>query len=380
MSQIFRIIYTIVAISFFAQTANAIETSAKQALLIDFQTGVVLFEKNANEMMVPSSMTKIMTVYMVFDLLNKKKLSLKDKFVVNKSAWQKGGSRMYLELGSSVSVDDLLRGIVVQSGNDASIAVAEGIANNEAVFAVEMTEKANSLGANNTTFKNATGWPDPQHMTTARDLAVISTSLIKQFPDFYKTYFSQKEFTYNHITQKNRNPLVHSSLAADGIKTGQTEAGGAGLVGSVVQKGRRLLLVINGCKDGKERAAESEKLFQWGFSSTMTPKLLSAGQELVKANVWLGNQSHVPLVAKENLYVTVPRADAKKIVVEVHYADPLPAPITAGQEVGKIVVTMPDKTKIEKILVAGAAVDTGGFFERIGAAFNHLIFGSSEKR
>lgn len=361
-------------------SALAITTNAKQALLIDFQTGAVLYYKNPDQLMAPSSMTKIGTVLMVFDMLQKKKLSLDQKFPVSKVAWKKGGSRTFLDVDTSVDLDTLLRGIAVQSGNDASIVVAEGVSGNEDMFAAAMTEKMRAIGAKKTTFKNATGWPDPEHVTTARDLVLISTHLITQHPTYYKTYFSQPEFEYNKIKQQNRNPLIFMNIGADGIKTGKTDAGGFGLVGSAVQKGRRLILVINGCKTSKERSEEAAKLLSWGFTNTITPKILTAGKELTKADVWLGDKPRIRLASKEDLSATLLRASAKNLKVELHYSEPLTSPVKVGQEVGKIVVTLPDNTVIEKTLIAKDAVEAGSFFERIGAAFNYLFYGSNEKR
>ncbi len=360
-------------------SAHAFKTTAKQAILIDAQTGKVLFEKNADQLMYPSSMTKIMTVYMLFEQLKMGRVSLDDMFPVSKAAWRKKGSRMFVEVDSLVRVEDLLRGIIVQSGNDASIVVAEGLTGSEAVFATEMSRRAHELGATKTTFKNATGWPDPLHVTTARDLALISDKLIRNFPDLYNTYFGQTEFTFNNIRQINRNPLLYRNIGADGIKTGQTDKGGFGIVASAVQNGRRLILVVNGLKTKGERARQSEALMRWGVRNFLTPKIFKGQEEVVKANVWLGAKPSVSLVLDQDLYVTVPRYKAKDMKVQVTYQEPIAAPVRAGQEVGRVTVHCPDEEPFDVPLRVSHDVGKAGFFERIRAACYYLFWGHNER-
>jgi D-alanyl-D-alanine carboxypeptidase (penicillin-binding protein 5/6) len=374
----YRVLFVFTLAFFLPMKAQAFETRAKQALLIDMASGTVLFEHNANQLMPPSSMTKIMTVYMILKRLKTGELTFEDRFKVSKFAWSKGGSRMFVEVDSNVRIDDLLRGIIVQSGNDASIVMAEGLSGNEAVFAAEMTKTAHDLGATNTTFKNATGLPDPLHLTTAHDLAVISQKLVNEFPEYYK-YFSEKEYTYNNIRQYNRNPLLYRVEGVDGIKTGWTEAGGFGLVGSAVkeQNGvrRRLLLVVNGLKSKSERASESEKLMNWGFNYYRTLLLFKPGEVVEKAKVWLGDKAYVPMVVKEDVYYTLPRVKMTRMKVEVVYEEPVTAPIKVGQRIGTLVVSAPEEETFEVPLYAGEKVDQAMFFDRIKAAIYYLFWG-----
>ena len=373
-----KLLVLILSLGYFSPPLDAFETAAKQAILFNPQTGTVLFEKNADELMAPSSMSKIMTVYLVFDRLKSGDLKLEDEFPVSTLAWRMGGSRMFVNVDSRVKVDDLLNGIVVQSGNDACIVIAEGLAGNEGVFAVEMTRKAKELGATNTTFKNSTGWPDPLHLSTARDLGLIAQRIIEHFPDYYKTYFPKTEFTYNKIRQPNRNPLLYKNLGADGLKTGATDAGGHGLVASAVQDGQRLILVINGLKTNAQRAREAEALMLWGFRNYSTPKIFAAGEEVAQAHVWLGNKPTVALVADKDIYITMKRSELKDLKVEATYKEPIPVS-KIGEIVGKVVVALPDRDPIEVPLRAQGNVKKAGFFKRIKAAIYYLIWGYNDQ-
>ncbi|MEN8237196.1 MAG: D-alanyl-D-alanine carboxypeptidase family protein [Pseudomonadota bacterium] len=380
-----RFLFLIIALSSGLQPLSSaamptFRTMAKQAILIDANTGKILFEKDAYTLMYPSSMTKIMTAYMVFDQLKQGRLQLDDAFTVSKYAWRKGGSRMFLNVDTQARVEELIRGVIVQSGNDASIVLAEGLSGNETAFAAEMSKRAHELGAKNTTFRNATGWPDPKHLSTAYDLAILSDRLIKDFPDYYQTYFAETEYTYNKIRQMNRNPLLYRNIGADGLKTGQTSVGGFGLVASAVQKGMRLILVINGLKTKGERARESESLMLWGFRNFLTPHIYAAGEEVVRANLWLGNEPDVGLVAEKDLYVTVPRVQAKNLKVEVHFNEPITAPVRGGDVVGKVVVTCPDGEVKEVDLKIDHSVGKAGFSERIRAALYYLFWGHNQKQ
>ncbi len=354
-------------------------TTAKQAILVDALTGKVLFEKSANELMIPSSMTKIMTAYVVFGLLKQGRFKLEDTLPVSKNAWRKGGSRMFVKVNSDVSIEDLLRGVIIQSGNDASIVLAEGLFGTEEAFAAEMTRMAHELGAHNTTFLNATGWPDPQHLTTAADLALLADRLIKDFPDFYKRYFAETAFTYNKIRQLNRNSLLYRNIGADGLKTGYTDSGGHGLVASAEQKGQRFVLVMNGFKSKSERAKQSEAMMLWGFRNFITPKVFVKGEEITKAHVWLGEASDVSLIAAEDIIVTIPRDQAKHLKVEVHYTEPIAAPLQEGQVVGRVVVTTPEGEVREVPVITAHAVNKAGFFNRISAALYYLFWGHNQK-
>jgi serine-type D-Ala-D-Ala carboxypeptidase (penicillin-binding protein 5/6) len=359
-------------------SAHALETSAKQAYMFNPQTGTVLFEHNADELMPPSSMTKIMTAYMIFEQLAAGDVTVEDEFPVSKLAWRKGGSKMFVMVGSHVKVGDLLQGIIVQSGNDACIVVAEALSGNEGVFAADMTRKAKELGATNTTFKNSTGWPDPLHVSTARDLGIIAHKLMDKFPDYYKKYFSQPEFTYNKIRQENRNPLLKKNIGVDGLKTGSTDAGGYGIVVSGEQNGQRLILVVNGLKTASEREEEAERILTWGLRSFASPVLFKKGEEVAKTNVWLGNKPKISLALDKDLVFTMPRNQIKDLKVEAIYDEPIDVG-RVGQIVGKVVVSLPDREPIEAPLRAVGDVKSASFFSRISAAIHYLVWGHNEQ-
>jgi serine-type D-Ala-D-Ala carboxypeptidase (penicillin-binding protein 5/6) len=357
--------------------AAAIETPARQAILLDMGTGGVLFEKNADEPMPPASMSKLMTVYLLFERLRDGRLKMDDALPVSENAWRKGGaasggSTMFLEPGASVKVEDLIQGIIVQSGNDASIVVAEGLANDEAAFAQEMTKRGRDLGMRNSVFHNATGWPDPQHLTTARDLALLAQRTIEDFPQYYP-YYSEKEFTYNGIRQANRNPLLYKDLGADGLKTGHTEASGYGLTASARKGDRRLILVINGLDSVRERTREADRLISWGFREFDNYALFKAGEEVSTAEVWLGKAENVALVVDRDLTVTLPNAARPEMKVSVVYDGPIPAPITEGDRLAVLKISAPGVETVEVPLVAGDSVEKLGFFGRLFAAVKHLI-------
>jgi len=356
--------------------ALALETPAKQVILIDDVTGRVLFEKNADELMPPSSMSKIMTIYMVFERLDEGSLKLDDTLPVSEKAWRKGGSKMFVELGSRIAVEDLLRGIIIQSGNDATIVVAEGLAGEEDLFAAEMTERAHSIGLDSSTFRNASGWPDPDHMVTARDLALLAHMTILNFPQYY-SYYSELEFTYNGIRQGNRNPLLYKKIGADGLKSGHTEAAGYGLTGSTIRDGRRLILVINGLESAGQRSREAERLIEYGYREFTNYALFEAGETVADAEIWLGDKATVPLVLDESLVTTLGRKARRKMEVKVVYDGPIPAPIVSGTPIARLVLTAPDTETIELPLVAGADVKKLGPISRIGSAIRYLIFGAA---
>jgi len=359
-----------------SQPAAAFETSASEAIVIDAETGAVLFEKNADELTPPSSMTKIMTAYLVFERLKDGSLSLDDKFRVSEKAWRKGGSKMFVEVGKRIRVEDLLRGIIVQSGNDACIVVAEGLAGSEEAFAADMTAKAREIGMTDSVFKNASGWPDPQHLVTVRDLAVLALRTIEDFPDLYH-YYSEKEFTFNKIRQSNRNPLLFRVRGADGIKTGHTEAAGYGLVGTAKRKDRRIITVLNGMESAKERARESERVIEWAFREFNNYKLFTAGEKLIDADVWLGNAISVPLVIEKSVKLTLPRKARRKMKVSVRYNSPIPAPIRKGDRLATLVIEAPDVPTREIPLISGAEVSRLGLFGRLGAALKYILWGAS---
>ena len=359
-----------------ATPAAAIETTAREAFIIDVVTGRVLLDKNADDSMPPASMSKIMTTYMVFERLKDGRISLDDELLVSEKAWRKGGSKMYVEVGNMVRVEDLLRGVIVQSGNDACIVLAEGLGGTEEGFAAEMTRKGREIGLTGSSFVNATGWPDPNQRMTARDLATLALRIIVDFPEYYH-YYSEKEFTFAGIRQSNRNPLLYKSLGADGLKTGHTEEAGYGLTASALQDGRRVVLVLNGLKSRKARSEESARLIGWAFREFGNYSLFKAGETVEEAGVWLGEAPTVPLVAGQDFTVTLSRKARLDMKVKVIYDGPIPAPIELGQQIATLVVSAPDEETIEVPLVAGVAVEQLGFFGRITAAVKHLIFGGA---
>ncbi len=362
-------------------SAGAVETIAKSAVLMDAETGTLLIDKNAAEPMAPASMSKLMTVYMVFDRLRDGRLSLDDTFLVSENAWRTGGvksgsSTMFLEPGKRVSVEDLLRGIIIQSGNDACIVVAEGLSGSEENFAAEMTERGRQIGLKNSTFKNATGWPNPEHRMSPMDLAVLAKHTIKDFPDYYR-YFAETSFAYNGISQSNRNPLLYKNMGVDGLKTGHTEESGYGLTSSAVRGDRRLILVVNGLASKKERSAEPQRLLDWGFREYDNYALLKSGEVFEEAQVWLGSQPTVQLIVEADLTLTLPKKSRRDMKVTVNYQGPLPAPIKKGQQMATLNINVPGMDPVQVPLVAAADVEQLGLFGRLGAAFRHILWGSS---
>ncbi len=354
---------------------QALETAAKQAILIDNVTGTVLFEKNADELMEPSSMSKIMTIYMVFDRLADGSLKLEDTLPVSEKAWRKGGSKMFVKVGDRVTVEDLLRGIIIQSGNDATIVVAEGLAGDEKTFSAEMTERAHEMGMVSSTFTNASGWPEEGHRMTARDLALLAKYTVENFPDYYG-YYAELEFTYNDIRQGNRNPLLYKKMGADGLKTGHTQNAGYGLTGSAIRDGRRLILVLNGLGSAGARSREAERLIEYGFREFSNHALFDGGDTVGAADVWLGEAATVPLVIEDPLVTTLTRKARRKMEVKLVYDGPIPAPIEKGARIATLTVTTPDAEPLEIPLVAGADVAKLGPLRRIGAAIGYLVWGA----
>ena len=358
------------------QAAGTIETSARQAILLDTTTGAVLFEKNADQPMPPSSMGKIMTVYKVFERLKDGRLSLDDRFVVSEKAWRKQGSKMFVRVNSRVKVEDLIRGIVVQSGNDASIVVAEGLSGSEGAFAEELNRTAKELGMTNSHFVNSSGWPDPEHRTTARDLAKLSQATIENFPEYYH-YYAEKAFTYNGIRQGNRNPALYRNIGSDGLKTGHTEEAGYGLAASAVRDGRRLILVVNGLPSKKARAIESERMFDWGFREFNNYALFKSGETVADAEVWMGAAGSVPLVIGQDVLLTLSRKARRGMKVSVLYDGPFAAPVAAGAQVATLKIEAAGVEPVEYPLITGSDVPRLGMFSRLGAALKFVLWGES---
>lgn len=359
-----------------AVRAEALETPASEVILIDLSTDTVLYEKNADELMTPSSMTKLMTIYILFEKLAKGAIKMEDMLPVSEKAWRMGGSKMFVKVGSRVSIHDLLRGIIVQSGNDACVVVAEGLASTEEAFAAQMTVKGKELGLKSSTFRNASGWPDPDHRMTARDLSILAEHIIKDFPQYY-SLFGETSFEYNGIKQANRDPLLGVVPGADGLKTGHTDDGGYGLVGSAERDGRRLLLVINGLTSTRERAQESARIMEWGFREFQTYTMAKRGDVLAEARVWQGEGETVPLTVAADARVTLRRVDRARMEVKVIYDGPVPAPIAAGDPVAQLEISAPDMPVIHLPLVAAGAVERQGVFGRIFTSLRYLISGEA---
>ena len=359
--------------------AAEIDSSAEFAFVTDFGSGKVLMEKQPDAPMKPASMAKIMTVYIAFERIADGSLSLDDTFLISEKAWRKGGSKTFVEVGKEVSVRDLLYGVVVQSGNDAAIAIAEGISGTEEGFAEEMNYVARKLGMENTVFRNSTGWPDPEQHTTARDLNILATALIREFPvdEYPELYpmFAEQNFTYNGIKQGNRNPLVYGTQGADGLKTGHTEESGYGLVGSAHRDGQRVVMVLNGMESMKQRSSESRRLIDLMFREFKLYRFYEKDQPVDRANVWLGTKNKIDLVLEEPLHLVMARSDRRKMKVLVNWNDPVPAPITAGQPIGTLVLELPSG-KTTYPLLAAENVDGLGMFDRVGEALKYLIFGA----
>ena len=354
------------------------ETTARQAIIVDTSTGTVLFEKNADERMAPSSMSKIMTAYVVFDALKRGDLKLDDTLPVSERAWRMQGSKMFVPLGERVKVEDLLRGMIVQSGNDACIVLAEGMAGSEEAFAERMNAMAARIGLKESRFRNASGWPDPDHYMTARDLLRLSMRLIADFPEYYR-YYGERDFTFGKdsrgtpITQPNRNPLLSRQNGADGIKTGHTENAGFGLSASAVRDGRRVVMVLNGWQTARARSDEGERLLEWAFREYGTYTLFKAGQPIEPVPVWLGKSETVQMVATQDIVVTIPRRLRPQLAARVAFDSPVPAPVQRGQQVGTLIIAIPERPAMTFPLNAEADVEKLGYTGRIFAGLNHLL-------
>ena len=364
-----------ISILFFAFNSNAIESIAKTALLIDLSTGEVLLDKNSDEKTYPSSMTKIMTALMAFEKIKDGTLSMDQEFLISKKAWKMGGSKMFIEVDKKVKVSDLLLGVVVQSGNDASIAIAEGISGSEETFAIEMNNLGKKIGLNNTNFTNSSGWPNDNHYTTAKDLAKVAQYTLNEHPELYEMY-AITEFTYSGIKQDNRNPLLYSFEGADGFKTGHTQAAGYGLVGSAERGGRRLLLVLNGLETSRSRAQESLRLMDWGFNNFQLVDFYKQGEFVIEASTWLGKQEKVKLSSQQDISVSIPKTHISDMKVEVLVEEPIPTPISINDQVGLVQISYADK-KLQYPLLASENIEQKGFFSRITSALYYLVLGSN---
>ena len=370
----------LVALLLSAASAQAIETKAKNVILMDYDTGQYLFAQNAFTPVAPASMSKLMTVYIIFDKLKDGSLSLEDVFTVSEHAWKSGGaasgsSTMFLPVGAKVTVEDLIKGIIIQSGNDACITAAENIAGSEEEFAFLMNKKAAELGLKNSHFANSTGWPHPDHKMSVEDLALLARAIIRDFPEYYKV-FSQKSFTYNNIVQGNRNPLLYSMPDADGLKTGHTEEAGFCLTASVKRGNRRLIGVMTGMKSNKERSEETEKLMSWGFREFDNYKIFKQYQRIVSVPVYMGEQKNIDLVADRDIVMTIARGKAKDTKLTAIYDAPVKAPIAQGERLGEVKIEIPGEAPITVPLYADHNVRKLGFWGRIMANVQYLLFGA----
>ena len=366
----------ILLIFLISKNVFAIDTKAEQAIVMDFDTNEILFEKNSNSKTPPASMTKIMTVYAAFDRLKNTDLSINNECTVSAKAYKMGGSRTFLEIDDKVSIDDLLKGIIIQSGNDASVALAECLAGTEEDFAKLMNVYAKRLGMNNTNFINSSGWPEDDHYSTVYDLAILSNAVIREFPDLY-LYFADEEFTYNDIKQPNRNKLLSSVQGADGLKTGFTKASGWGIAATAKREDRRITVVINGTNSSRSRMNESANLINWAFSQTSQKELVSEGQVITQVDVWLGNKPRVNLISSRKIVSTLSFDQLQLIKSSIQYKKPLDAPILKGNSYGKLLISIEGKPNIEIDLVAEEDVGSINPILKIFAALKYLIFGST---
>ena len=344
-------------------TASAFNTKAKYAALLDYDTGEVLYQKNADEKMVPSSMTKVMTAYIVFERLKSGILNLDDEFTVSEKAWKKGGSKMFLRHTERVTVEELLNGIIVQSGNDACITVAEGISSSEESFAELMNETAKRIGLTNSNFVNSTGWPDDGHYMSAKDLAVLARRIIKDFPEYYH-YFAKAEYKYSNIKQANRNSLLFRDIGVDGLKTGHTDDGGYGIVISGEKDGRRVLAVVNGLDSEFNRTDEAERLLNYGFRNFTKKTLFKKGQVVDNAQVWQGKTDEVSLSVQNDIELLIPKLSSNDIQVGIEYEGPVASPIKKGDKIGSLFIQIPNMERKRYPLVASDDVKQAGSFNR----------------
>ena len=360
-----------------ALPAAAFETRASSAFVIDQTTGTVLLNKNADQMLPPASMSKLMTLYIAFEALRDGRLSLDEKLPVSQHAMSYGGSTMFLDTTDRVKVEDLIRGIIVLSGNDACAVIAEALSPNgtEAGFARFMTQRAQQLGMTNSTFTNSNGWPQAGHRMSMRDLALLANKLITDFPSFYPL-FSEREFIFDGRAPqnaRNRNPLLALGIGADGLKTGHTQEAGYGLVGSAKQRDRRVIFVISGLQTAQARAEEAESIVNWAFRQFAVKPVAKAGTAVASADVWMGRDQKVPLVSLEDVSMLMPVTSQEDVKAEVIYNGPITAPISKDQKIAELVITPPGLPETRIPLFAGNDVPAGGFTSRIGTVAQLLI-------
>jgi D-alanyl-D-alanine carboxypeptidase (penicillin-binding protein 5/6) len=359
---------------------NAFDGDAPTAILMEANSGSILFEKNADELRAPSSMMKLMTVEVIFNALKEGRIKLTDEFRISENAWRKGGapsggSTMFAAINSKVPVDDLLHGAIIQSGNDSCIALAEGMSGSERKFASDvLTKRARELGLTKSTFGNSNGLPDPDNKMTVRELAKLARHIILDFPEFYKL-FGEREFTWNKIRQQNRNPLLNSMTGADGLKTGYTKEGGYGMVGSAVANGIRLIVVVNGLEDPDDRAQEAKKMLEWGFRNFETRTLFAENQQVGYAKVFGGASRSVKLASREPIKVMVPKNGSEKLIARIVYSGPVRAPIQEGQRIGVVRVWRGQNVAMEAPVYAAEAIGPGSTMRRAIDGASELVIG-----
>lgn len=358
---------------------DEIATAAPSAILVDAESGSILFEKNADQLMPPANLAKLMTAEVVFNEIKQGRISLDTEYIVSEYAWRHGGApshttSMFAPIHSKVAVKDLLYGVIVQSANDACITLAEGIAGSEDKFAQMMTARARELGLTKSYFPNGTGLPDPTLVMSVRDLAKLARHIILNYPEFYPIY-GEKEFTWNRIRQQNRNPLLGMGIGADGLSTGSSDEGGFGLVGSAVQNGERLIVVMNGLRTAAERANEGKRLLEWGYKAFEHRSLFAEREAIGEAKVFGGTQGSVPLVATGAVSLLMPRDSTERLTARIVYTGPVPAPVHQGQPIGQLRVWRGENMVLEVPLQAGASVATGGMTRRAFDAATEFVIG-----
>jgi serine-type D-Ala-D-Ala carboxypeptidase (penicillin-binding protein 5/6) len=379
-----RALIALLAVLLFAHAAaaqtTAFDSKAEEAILVDGRTGAVLYEKNADTLIPPASMSKLMTMVMVFEALKANKLTLDQEFLISENAWRKGGassggSTMYAVLNSRIKLRDLMQGVIIQSANDACIAIAEGMEGSEDAFAAKMTARSRELGLKLSTFRNATGLPDPDHRMTARELSMLARYINREFPEHYKIY-SQPSFEWNKIKQDNRNPLLKDYPGADGMKTGYTQEAGYGMVGSATRDGRRLIMVVAGLKSTKERKEEAQKLLDWGFRLFKSIDVYAANDRVGQARVWGGAENWVDLVTPNAVRLALTGAEQQSVEVKLHYQGPLLAPVKAGTQVGSVHFSAGGATFAEVPVVTAADVAAEeSIWQRAYDSIAYLVFG-----
>ena len=347
-------------------------TPAEAAIVLDMSSGAVLLEKNPDKPLPPASMSKLMTLDVVFEALKSGRLSLDDEFRISRKASDMGGSKMFIREGERVSVENLIRGVVVQSGNDAAVALAEALSGTEETFATLLNQRAEALGLDDSHFSNATGWPHPEQRMSVRDLAAIAERIIREFPDYY-TYFREESFTWDGIEQDNRNPLLGLDLGVDGLKTGHTQAAGYGLVASAERAGRRVIVVVTGLETAAQRKQEAERLIDWAFRAFETRRLYAAGETLVEVPVWIGARPSVAVAPARDVIVTLPFGAPREPEVRARFRAPVPAPVAEGAVLGHLTLEVEGMAKVSVPLEAREAVARGGFVSRVKAAAELIL-------